>query len=434
MTRFNAFENFRKEESGALSAFGLVTFLTMTAFAGLALDFGNAYRMRTYLQNAADSAGHAAIYTRELNSREDAVLKAVEVANATMPSTKFGKVFTAEDIQFGTWSYEDETFTVDESSKTAVRVLTSQVAARGNGVGTFLLQLLDFHTFDVRREAVYVTYQPTCFQEGFVADDIVDIQSNNAFYNGFCIHSNQHVEVNSNNYFEANTVVSMPDKSTIVLPQSGFETNEGLEAALRDGSYQMRIVNRLPRIMAGLVDPDSDYVPDYITSDVIVKLSSKKLDIGDFKSGHIHTVSCTGGNALKIPAGTIKEVVLVTDCKVQFEQGSIIDNSVIATKNTDAKSMTAPSGLQIGRNDHCAADGGSQLLTMGGIDVAADLKVYGSQLIAKGDILFSANADGIEGASFIAGGEISGTSNMTMGFCGNGMERNYSADYFRIAW
>jgi hypothetical protein len=42
----------------------------------------------------------------------------------------------------------------------------------------------------------------------------------------------------------------------------------------------------------------------------------------------------------------------------------------------------------------------------------------GEITIAKGDVSFAANANGIEGASIIAGGQISGTSNMTMGFCG----------------
>ena len=65
--------------------------------------------------------------------------------------------------------------------------------------------------------------------------------------------------------------------------------------------------------------------------------------------------------------------------------------------------------------------------------MAADLRVYGGQIIALGDITFSANANGIQGASLISGQEISGTSNMDMGFCGTGMEGNYEAPYFRLA-
>ena len=76
--------------------------------------------------------------------------------------------------------------------------------------------------------------------------------------------------------------------------------------------------------------------------------------------------------------------------------------------------MASAAKLKVGRDDSCAADG--------------------SQLLALGDIEFTANADGIEGASFIAGGTISGTSNMIMGFCNHaGMERNFEAEYFRLA-
>jgi len=105
---------------------------------------------------------------------------------------------------------------------------------------------------------------------------------------------------------------------------------------------------------------------------------------------------------------------------------------VIATTNTSAKSINAPSTLQIGKNDSCAEGNGAQILTLGGVDLAADMRMYGGQIIAKGDVAFAANANGIEGASIIAGGTISGTSNMTMGFCGDGMEDSFRAEYFRL--
>ena len=64
----------------------------------------------------------------------------------------------------------------------------------------------------------------------------------------------------------------------------------------------------------------------------------------------------------------------------------------------------------------------------------ADLQIFGSQLLAKGDITFAANANGVQGASLIAGGEISGTSNMNMGLCGTGMEDNIEVNYYRMSF
>jgi len=262
----------------------------------------------------------------------------------------------------------------------------------------------------------------------------VDIQSNNNYYNGFCIHANGHVELNSNNVFEAGTIVSMPNIDDVVLPQSGFETNEGLEAALRSGAYRIRILNRLPAIIQSFIDEDGTWLPDYITTDVAITVSGSKLDESHFQAGRLHKL--IGSNNCKVtisPTTPLQRIVLVTNCEVKFAQGTQLHDVVVATTNTSAKSMNAPSTLQVGKDDSCLDGGGAQLLSLGGMNFASDLRMYGGQLIALSNIEFSANADGIEGASMISGTRIDGTSNMNMGFCVTGMEDNYEAVYFRLA-
>jgi len=146
-------------------------------------------------------------------------------------------------------------------------------------------------------------------------------------------------------------------------------------------------------------------------------------------------MTCPTANMANVSSDTVfQDIVLRTNCSIKFGQGVILQNTVIATSNTSATSLNAASGLQVGRNDGCLEGGGAQLITMGGMRFPADLKVYGGQLLAKGDIQFAANANGIAGASFIAGGTISGTSNMAMGFCGTGMENNFQAEYFRLTY
>ncbi|MCH8309678.1 MAG: nucleoside hydrolase [Chloroflexi bacterium] len=183
-----------------------------------------------------------------------------------MPAARFGSLLTAEDIQFGYWDRDANKFEIDPTSKDGVYVDISRLASKNNSVGTYFLRFAGFNSWDVRRGAVFETYIPTCFREGFVADGIVDVQSGNWYTNGFCIHSNAHVELSSNNYFAANTVVSMPDKMSVVLPTSGFATNEGLQGALHDSAYQIRILNRLQEIMEDLYSGGIDYAPDYIIS------------------------------------------------------------------------------------------------------------------------------------------------------------------------
>jgi len=429
----NALRRLLKEEEGSATILALFFVLISAVLGGLAIDFNKAMARRTHLQVTTDAVAHAALYTRERSSKEDAINKALAIAEVNLPSNRHGEALRPSDIEFGVWDLDTRTFTPDPNSKSAVRVSAHRVRERGNAVSNILLRMVGFDTFDLSRAAVYVTYQPTCFREGFVAQQMVDVQSNNSFQNGFCIHSNDHVKVSSNNYFGEDTIVSMPNTDHLQLPRSGFESNTGLEDALRDNGYQMRMINRLDKLIADLSNNSSTTRPDYITTPSVEYLDGKKVDGSEFEPGKAYVVTCTGGAAMMIKdGGVISNTTIVTDCAIKFGQGSTLENAVIATTDTSAKSINAPSTLQIGRNDNCAPGGGAQILTMGGVDLAADMRMYGGQIIAKGDVSFAANANGIEGASIISGGQISGTSNMTMGFCGDGMEDNFHAEYFRL--
>ena len=424
-------QRWKNDERGGVAIFGLYIFMTILIMAGLAIDMSHLVNDRTKLQIAADTAAHAALYNRDTKSADESKLAALAIANAAMPSGRYGDVLTLQDIHFGSFDFETQSFTVNENSRNAVLVTTNQLAARANPVSSFLLQLIGFAHWDVSVDSVFVTYRPTCLREGFVADGIVDIQSNNEFWSGFCIHSNDHVELNSNNTFEAGTIVSMPDEEDLVLPNSGFNTNDGLEAALREGSFEMRLVHKLPTIISKLANADEKYIPESINRFEIRHLNENKIGSGQLEPGYIYIASCSGGT-LTIDNFTVSNVVLLTACAVSFSKGAIIEDSIIATTNTGDRSFYAPSDLQIGKDDSCSDGGGSRLLTMGGMKFAANLAVFGSQLVATNDIEFAARAEGIEGASMIAGGLISGTSNMSMGFCGKSVE-GYEAEYFRLA-
>jgi hypothetical protein len=61
------------------------------------------------------------------------------------------------------------------------------------------------------------------------------------------------------------------------------------------------------------------------------------------------------------------------------------------------------------------------------------MEMHGSQIITRGDAIFSSHALG-RGASIIAGGKIDGTSNMEMMACDErGMEGNFHIDHYRLA-
>ncbi|WP_375175685.1 pilus assembly protein TadG-related protein [Pseudooceanicola sp.] len=423
-----------RDPSGSMTILSLYFLAGLLAVSALAIDFAYLLAARNQLQVAADAAAHAAIYYRETNPSSDAKLKAVELAQHAMPASEYGTVLRAEDVEFGHWDYATRTFTPDPYSLDAVRVRPGRTAARGNAVSAHLFKMVGEPFWDLAAQAVFVGFRPHCFREGFVGEDVVDVQSNNGFQDGFCIHSNRYVSVNSNNTWEAGTIVSMPDSSEVDLPRSGFETNEGLQAALRNGQYRLRILNKLERIHDDLYLASGSYLPNYVSGSAPIILSSKKLGTTDFLPGRVHRVTCSG-QSVTIEAGSVLQyVVMVTDCPVKFGQGVTLEDAVIFTRSTDDKSVYAASSLQIGKNDNCATGGGAQIITYGGMDVPSDLRFFGGQVIAKGPVSFSANAGGIQGASIVSGSTISGTSNMTMGFCDNGMEDNFEAPYYRLAY
>ena len=402
---------------------------------GYAIDVGNVMTARTQLQIAADASAHAALLTRELKSEGEAIAAAHEIALLNMPESVFGTVLNDADIVFGEYDSNAQSFVPKSGSRGAVQVTTRRTLENGNEVATYLLKLVGLDDWNLTTTAIFTTYRPTCLREGFVAEGPVDVQSNNTYSNGFCIHSNSYVSLNSNNYFEPGTVVSMPNLDDIELPNSGFKTNTGLADALREGSWNIRIINRIDALISGLSTFDPLYLPSYITSNTKKGFSSRSVTQADLEEGRLHTYSCSGGAPLTIKADVIvKNVVIVTSCEIKFEQGVQIINSVIASTATSSKSMSASSGLQVGLNDNCAIGGGSQLVTAGSMSFPSDLQIYGSQLLAKNDISFSANADGIQGAAIVAGGTISGTSNMAMGFCGTGMDANFNAEYFKLVY
>lgn len=424
-------------QSGSMTIFGMFIFVSGLMLTGLAIDYGNLVKSRTVQQVDVDSVAHTALVKRELNTPAVAIQDAVAVAGANLPTNKYGNTIGTSDVVFGNWDANTRTFTPSSNSRQAVSVTAQQDAIRANPIPTFLLQLVGTTSWDLTTRAVYTTYYPACLTEGFVAQGPVNIASNDSYFNDFCIHSQTYVSLSSNNSFASGTSVSMPDLTQLVLPASGYQTNIGLQAALQQISYNIRILPMLPTIISELAAGNSDYVPTYVTSTTPIILSTKKaLAQTDLPPGHLFSATCSSGNGtLSISNSvTLSKVAITTNCDVKFGNGDIMQDAVIATTATDSKSFTGTAGIQLGLNDNCATGGGAQLLTLGGVTFPSALSLFGGQIVAERDINFAANANGIQGASLISGGQITGTSNMNMGNCNNGMEENFRAEYFRLAY
>ncbi len=425
--------DFATREDGGATVLSLTLLISLVALGGIAVDVSNVTSSRTELQMTADAVAHAALLSRDTKNASSAKADALSVSVANLPAAEVGQVIRAEDIVFGKWIETTQTFIPEATSRSAVQVTARQNSDGGNPIATFMLKVVGFDEWDVTVRSTFSTYRPSCLREGFVAEGVVDLQSNNSYTNGFCIHSNEYVSLNSNNTFEPGTVVSMTDTADLDLPNSGYDTNAGLSEALREGSWNIRILSRINTIIAGIQDPQSIYYPKYLTSATPLTLANRTVEQADLVPGRIHKASCRGGAALTIGNNVaVDKVVIVSSCPIKFNQGVVVTDSVIATTDISDKSITSAAGLQVGRDDNCATGGEAQIVTLGSMSFPSDLKIFGSQLLALKDIVFSANASGVEGAQMVAGGKISGTSNMTMGFCGNMASSNFQAEYFKL--
>lgn len=459
---------FLRRDDGTMTAGGLIFTTIFLAVGGLAVDVSNAINQRTQLQAAADTTAQAALYTRNYTltaTAAEAKTAALALGNYNMPREVYGNVLSASDIEFGVWDRATRSFATDASSRTAVRVTTHRDTGGGNAVATYLLKFAGFDSWDVRRAAIFETFVPDCLKEGFVAENLVDIQSNNAYLNGFCIHSNDVVSLNSNNYFESGTVVSMPDSTRLDMPASGYRSNEGLQQALRYGAIQIRLINALRDVPATPYGTGIAAMWNYIQlatrngqlayitgtprqltivngrptpSTASANTAQAGRDLLDrngtlaLRANAVNYAYCSSPSMQLQIRHLLTNVVIITNCQVSFGSGGALENALIATLHTGANSISGSSDSRIGRVDNCGVGGGAQLISLGGMNFASGISIHGGQLIALKEIAFAANGDGLRGTSIISGDTVSGTSNMRMGLCGSGMEGNLSLDYFRM--
>ncbi len=136
--------NWIDDERGGIAIFGLYIFMSILIMAGLAIDMSHLVNNKTKLQIAADTAAHAALCNRDTKSADDSKAAVLAVANAAMPSGRYGDVLKLTDINNGTNDSATRSFTIDVSSRKAVLVTTNQLAERANPVSSFLLQFIGF--------------------------------------------------------------------------------------------------------------------------------------------------------------------------------------------------------------------------------------------------------------------------------------------------
>jgi hypothetical protein len=318
--------------------------------------------------------------------------------------------------------------------------------------------------WDIQARAVAQRYWPECIRkDALIARHVVDLQSNNKFREGLCIHGNDHVEVNNNNCWDPGVSVTMPSLSDFVAPPNGWEAedvencdnartdgkNPGLADALGEEWLDPKIVDQVHSIIDSLLDLGSGNIPAYIgvdasgdaipTSQIVVTTTSQKFDVASVEVGRIYHVTCPGNSLLNLGNNVVLEkVVIVTECRITTGNNSIYEDVILASYSGDkqngqySKAINIGQGNQMGTDDTCNPTGNVKLFSGGSIHSAAGVQFYGVQAVAVWDISLAAQAEGLEGIVMQAGNDIDISSNNAFGGACSGGVAAIAVPYFRL--
>jgi Flp pilus assembly protein TadG len=431
-----------RDERGAGTVMGLFWFMLLVGICGMAVDSTNGFRNETMLQATADSAALAAVI--DLPDDTEAKATAVAYAAMNMDPESNGAVLDTSHVHVGVWDADARSFTETNVAPDAVYVELRQTEQNSNPVPANFLRIIGLESWDVRTQAIAQKFKPECLNDGLIAEQTVDMSSNNSFVNHICIHGQQGVDIQSGNYFEDGVTVSMYDMDTLKLPASGMTSNIGLPQALREQGLRPRMVNHVDEIMLGMIDTTSPYIPSYIHladdhgNALPVIAVDEKFDLNTVQPHRIYHVQCKPNKNARIPNNAvIQHVVIIAECELHIGSGAVIMNSVLGSRSggngrTDKADIVVSANVQLGVPDNCAPGGGVLMMSNATIHTAASTGIDGVQMVAAGDIELGARDMGINGISAQSGQDITLTSNNMFGLCSGGVDPLLTAWYYRL--
>jgi Flp pilus assembly protein TadG len=433
--------SFLQDDRGGGTIMGLLWFVLLVGITGLAVDVTDGFRNRTMLQATADASALAAVI--DLPDDAAAVVSAVTYSVDNLSSAANGNVLEPEDVLVGLWDPATKSLDTAAAAPDAVMVTVNRSAANANALPVNFLRIIGLQTWNVTAQAVAQKFIPDCLRDGLIAREFVDMSSNNGFVNEICIHGEQGVNIQSNNFFESGVNVSMPSLAMLEVPSSGMDSNIGLPEALRENHLDPRMVNHVDEIMDGILIKDPTVTPSYIdlTKDVIEV--DNRFDFATAIPHRIYHATCPPAKNLLLNSGILLDkIVLIADCQITIGANSTVTDSFIASRSGpitgngnlnkgDANVATA-AGVQLGVPDNCTLGGGVQIFSNASMSFSSATSFDGVQLVAAGDISLGARDMGINGISAQAGGSIFLTSNNMFGLCSGGAPGQFTVPYYRL--
>ena len=138
---------FSRDERGAVAIWIAGGFSALLGLGAIAVDIGHLYLEEQRLQVTADTAVLAA--AKALHAGEDAGAAAMDYVEKNAPSSIYGNVLSAPDVEEGEWHGATGTFTPGGASPNAVRVTLRRTQANGNPVNNFLAGLVGYAQMDI---------------------------------------------------------------------------------------------------------------------------------------------------------------------------------------------------------------------------------------------------------------------------------------------
>jgi Flp pilus assembly protein TadG len=424
-----------RDARGAVTIWMVAWSVAFLLLGGLAVDGANAWRTRAALQAVADATAQAAAVKLQESGEEVARAHAVAVASDLMPTSAYGSVLKSADVKIGAWDTVTGGIVANAAQPDAVRVTLRRADANKNPEPAYFLRLAGFTDWDVAASSTAriapgdTTGTQPCWRHGLVARNVIDISSNNEFYN-ICLHAENYVNVQNNNIWGNPVAVSMPDLNLLQLPSSDIDShNPGLRDALLEAENDPWIVDYVDEMIYSIRDNNSTI---WIDNDL--------FDITSASPGVVYWVYCLGsGGVLQVPKDTVLEdMVVLTNCAIRFKKSVALVNTLMGTTGDyiepgaeaaeaidsstevivdDTTLISGSNELVLGKPDGCTAGGGARLLIDGDFHNPAKLRVHGSQIIATGSVEVAAQVDAINGISVLAGHNIEVTSNSIFANC-----------------
>lgn len=451
-------KDFASNENGGGTVFSLFVFMILCVILGIMVDATNAWRNSTILASAADMGSHAgAVVLANSGSEEDALTAARTQVRRNIPVETFGDTVGLDDDVF-LLHFDPETRELSYAGpKNAVAVRTNRMAERNNAVGTFLLSFAGVLSWDVREVSVTAYEVSTVCRgtDGIFAEQAIRASSQNRFGTGYCVHSNDHVWLPQLNEFDPGSLVSMPDlddcnnkctdeanpgiattELNMIFPdfgefiQSTYDAFnvDGVDAADKAAFFAGREVGDLTALReAGIVPLDSD--PEL--GDVIELSHAEFHALERLPSGLVYRVQCSsGGNGPSTQlnfsgtSGQMRDAALLTNCSLDFEDGSEIEGSLVVTLR-EVSSATVRSAEEVTIGDSvagtCSSGDRSTIMSMSGVQVPAKFAASNVTLIVDDtvDISSSSNlGDTSYGLTIYATGQVDIASQHRFISCG----------------